>query len=398
MLSLCKIEQGKPIILSIEAAEYSIKVAGSCEKPWFCGKDVCKILGYTNSTKAIGDHVQEKHKCKLQELVSNESLLTFHPQNIGHHENITIYISEPGLYSLVMRSKVPFAQKFQDLVYEEILPSIRKDGQYKLTRELEDAKKTIEEAKKAIETAEQEKELAQKKAIHFKKMVERRKARERNEIVYIATTKTYAAANRFKVGSVKSVALLKSRLASYNSGRPIEDRMYFCFIVECSRGLHLENRIKEILGDYVDGDKTTEMYVIHYSDLKFFVNLIATNYNDEVELHDVKLEDIMTHLLTLEPEIPEALILNGAELRSTIGGTKKTVKIDFDTMTDSEQTEWLQKVLKEIKTFMDGDELVIERRVLFDRFERDYEAKFNKVKMWKRVKNVAPELHIHIKY
>ena len=229
-------------------------------------------------------------------------------------------------------------------------------------------------------------------------MVERRKSRERNEIVYIATTKTYAASNRFKVDSVKSVDLLKSRLATYNSGRPVEDRMYFCFIVECTRSLHLENRIKEILGDYIDGDKTTEVYVMHYSDLKFFVHLIATNYNDEVELHDVKLEDITMHLLTLEPEIPEALILNGAELRSTIGGTKKTVKVDFDTMSDTDQTEWLQKVLKEIKTFMDGDELVIERRILFDRFEREYEAKFNKVKMWKRVKSVAPELQIVLKY
>lgn len=92
------------------------------------------------------------------------------------------------------------------------------------------------------------------------------------------------------------------------------------------------------------------------------------------------------------------MILNGAELRSTIGGTRKTVKIDFDTMTDTDQTEWLQKVLKEIKTFMDGDEIVIERRVLFDKFERDYDAKFNKVKMWKHIKNVAPELQILIKY
>ena len=375
----------------IDGVVFQVKIVGTIEHPWFKADDVCKALGYKDVKNAVKQHIKYAlDKKSLNDIINGGRRAP--PSGFRRdREGQQPYISEPGVYALIFGSKLQSAERFRVWVFEEVLPSIRKDGEYLLKRELE-------AADKALKAAEQEKELAQKKAIHFKQMVERRKSRERNEIVYIATTKTYAASNRFKVGSVKSVDLLKSRLATYNSGRPVEDRMYFCFIVECTRSLHLENRIKEILGDYIDGDKTTEVYVMHYSDLKFFVHLIATNYNDEVELHDVKLEDITIHLLTLEPEIPEALILNGAELRSTIGGTKKTVKVDFDTMTDTDQTEWLQKVLKEIKTFMDGDELVIERRILFDRFEREYEAKFNKVKMWKRVKSVAPELQIVIKY
>jgi hypothetical protein len=44
-----------------------------------------------------------------------------------------------------------------------------------------------------------DKELADKKAIHFKKMADRQKAREKNHVVYVATTKTYALNNRFKI-------------------------------------------------------------------------------------------------------------------------------------------------------------------------------------------------------
>ena len=124
MLSLSKIEQGNPILLSIEGVEYPIKVAGTCEKPWFCGKDVCKILGYKNSRDAMKDNIHSKHKSKLQDLVGNAALPLLQQQNVSHYDLSSIYISEPGLYSLVMRSKVPFAQKFQAIYYSYMTQEI----------------------------------------------------------------------------------------------------------------------------------------------------------------------------------------------------------------------------------------------------------------------------------
>jgi hypothetical protein len=49
------------------------------------------------------------------------------------------------------------------------------------------------------------------------------KSRQKDQIIYIATTNAYARQNRFKIGGVKSRSLLKSRLATYNSGRPVGD-------------------------------------------------------------------------------------------------------------------------------------------------------------------------------
>jgi prophage antirepressor-like protein len=92
--------------------------------------------------------------------------------NIGYHDGKAVYISEPGLYSLIMHSKAPFAEKFQDLVYETILPSIRKFGHYQLMEEKDKAiSQAITDKEKALQDKAQaiaDKEFADKKAIHFK--------------------------------------------------------------------------------------------------------------------------------------------------------------------------------------------------------------------------------------
>ena len=93
---------------------------------WFRAKTVAIILGYSNSRKAINDHVDSEDKCTLNELKSkgNESLpLT------GNLKN-TIYINESGLYSLILRSDMDKAKEFKRWVTKDVLPSIRKTGKY----------------------------------------------------------------------------------------------------------------------------------------------------------------------------------------------------------------------------------------------------------------------------
>lgn len=413
MLSLSKIEQGNPILLSIEGTEYPIKVAGTCEKPWFCGKDVCKILGYRNPNDALTRHVQEKHKGKLQDFRVRDSRTLLHQQNVSHYDLSSIYISEPGLYSLVMRSKVPFAQKFQDLVYEEILPSIRKEGQYKLTKELEDAKQAAEDAKQAAEDAKQEVEEAKqvaeaakqaieeketaiasiqskldfesKKALHLKQMILNEKARTPDQIVYIATTKQYAANNRFKVGGCKSRAHLRNRLNQYNSGRPVGDKMYFAAIFECVDYVQTESRIKSILGLHREVSDA-EVYNLHYTALQHWVEFLVERYNEEISTHKSKLDELLGQTLTSPPVIPEPLILNGVEFRLIKNGkVEPKVMIDLDEMSLEEKQEWVLNVIE--KTY--PDKSVIERKELFDKLIQEHGAKFNKSKMWPVIKTLT---------
>jgi T5orf172 domain len=108
-------------------------------------------------------------------------------------------------------------------------------------------------------------------------MADRQKAREKNHVVYVATTKTYALNNRFKIGGVKSLSLLKSRLSTYNSGRPVGDKMYYAHIVSCVNYTHLEAKIKEVLGAHREVEDA-EVYNLHYNDVNFSstFSLLAT--------------------------------------------------------------------------------------------------------------------------
>lgn len=84
-------------------------------EPWFVGKDVAEALGYSNPQKAIRDH------CKGV----NE---TFIPSARG--SQMTNIIPERDVYRLIMRSKLPSAERFEEWVVGEVLPSIRKHGIY----------------------------------------------------------------------------------------------------------------------------------------------------------------------------------------------------------------------------------------------------------------------------
>lgn len=85
--------------------------------PWFVAKDVCNILGLENSRKATA------------ELDPDERNTVTISDGIPGNPNKTI-ISEPGLYTLIMRSRKPEAHEFKRWVTHEVLPPIRKHGIY----------------------------------------------------------------------------------------------------------------------------------------------------------------------------------------------------------------------------------------------------------------------------
>lgn len=89
------------------------------EEPYFVGKDVAKILGYSRTADAIKAHVDEEDK------------LTRQFTDSGQRREMTI-INESGMYSLILSSKLPNAKKFKRWVTSEVLPTIRKNGSYQL--------------------------------------------------------------------------------------------------------------------------------------------------------------------------------------------------------------------------------------------------------------------------
>lgn len=84
-------------------------------KPYFVGTDVAKALGYSNPRKAILDH------CKG--VTKRDTPTSSGVQSMS-------YINEGDLYRLIMKSKLPSAEKFEAWVMDEVLPTIRKTGSY----------------------------------------------------------------------------------------------------------------------------------------------------------------------------------------------------------------------------------------------------------------------------
>jgi prophage antirepressor-like protein len=93
----------------------------------FYAKDVAESLGYANTRDAIKKHVWKKNATTLGDFQGgSESRLP-----LGQQPN-TVLLYESGLYQLIFNSKLPIAEVFQDWVFREVLPSIRKTGSYEL--------------------------------------------------------------------------------------------------------------------------------------------------------------------------------------------------------------------------------------------------------------------------
>lgn len=84
-------------------------------KPYFCGSDVAKALGYKLPRKAITDHCKGVLKWNT-------------PTSSGIQE--MSFIPEGDVYRLIVRSKLPDAEKFETWVFDDVLPTIRKTGGY----------------------------------------------------------------------------------------------------------------------------------------------------------------------------------------------------------------------------------------------------------------------------
>lgn len=93
-------------------------------EPWFVGRDVATVLGYSNPRDALSKHVDNDDKGVAK------------CDTLGGSQDLTV-INESGLYSLILSSKLPTAKAFKRWVTSEVLPTIRKHGLYAIDDILE---------------------------------------------------------------------------------------------------------------------------------------------------------------------------------------------------------------------------------------------------------------------
>lgn len=88
-------------------------------EPWFCAKDVCRALAHSNHLVAIKQH------CKPMGVTKR-----YTPTESGAQE--VNFINEGNLYRLIIKSQLPSAEKFESWVCDDVLPSIRRTGEYRI--------------------------------------------------------------------------------------------------------------------------------------------------------------------------------------------------------------------------------------------------------------------------
>jgi prophage antirepressor-like protein len=95
-----------------------VRVQVTDGEPWFCLKDACEILGISNSRDLM---IKQLDKAGVDKIYITDSLV---------RQQLTTFINEPNLYRVIFRSNKPEARQFQDWVFNDVLPTIRKTGRY----------------------------------------------------------------------------------------------------------------------------------------------------------------------------------------------------------------------------------------------------------------------------
>ena len=103
----------------------SIRTLEQNGKVLFCGTDVATALGYTNPRKAVRDHTRGGTKCSIGVQTGKKADGSPAVQMVE-----MLFIPEGDLYRLIAHSKLPSAERFEQWVFDEVLPSIRKHGVY----------------------------------------------------------------------------------------------------------------------------------------------------------------------------------------------------------------------------------------------------------------------------
>jgi prophage antirepressor-like protein len=115
-----------PIFKSDLTADKELRVLGTYNEPWFIGKDIALFLGYKDTDQALRKNIDNEDKISFKEFKNMNPVA----ETGLKIQDSTVLINESGMYSLAVSSKLPNAKVFKRWVTSEVLPAIRKTGEY----------------------------------------------------------------------------------------------------------------------------------------------------------------------------------------------------------------------------------------------------------------------------
>jgi prophage antirepressor-like protein len=260
----------------------SVRMVGTSDNPWFCGRDIATILGYTDPVNALKKHVDIEDKTRLKSILGwcqNDTTLKTSKIALNANYLKSTYVNESGLYSLILRSKLESAKKFKKWVTSEVLPSIRKNGQYKMNQEMKEMKVKIQEQNALINNAN----IKNKELLTFKLMI------EKTETVYIMSSKSYAKQGLWKIGRTKQK--VTSRLASINTACPAGEAIHVLKEIKTHSSVELEKRCHWILRN-LRPTYTREWFLSSWGRLTQLLDIIAENMDKEINIVNELIKEV----------------------------------------------------------------------------------------------------------
>ena len=277
-----------------------IRVVGTAKNPLFIGKDIAEILGYKNTRDALIKHVKPNHKKTLNSNVVNHNSLNLRSD--------TVLIDEAGLYSLVLRSKLKEAEFFQEWVISEVLPSIRKSGQYKLQQELllkDDIIKTI--------TTEHNTLLSDHQTLkkNHNNILKRRNRTDfdTGNVIYIVSHEAFDLCYNtsfYKIGKStqkkgEKTACFRQRLSTYNTGAPVNFKVHYLLYVEDND--IIEKNLKVSYAKNLDPSNKEWIRDINLDNIIIFLRNLCVLL--KIDYKEVVFENNDSNILNIEPKVEE---------------------------------------------------------------------------------------------
>ena len=163
-----------------------IRTVTKDNEPMFCLADICKALEIKNATD-VAKRLEEDEVTRL---------------NLGSQSGETNFVTESGLYAVILRSDKPNARKFRKWVTSEVLPSIRKNGGYIANQEQMTPEQIVANAlivaQNIISQKDRQIEEMKPKADFFDAVADSKTAISMNEVAKVLNIKGYGRNNLFE--------------------------------------------------------------------------------------------------------------------------------------------------------------------------------------------------------
>ena len=297
----------------------TLRIVGSYEEPFFVVNDICKILDIKNVTQAVKIIPEKSKKSSIIKTSSGEQLM--------------LVISEAGLYKLIMRSNKPIAEKFQEVVCEEILPSLRKKGEYKIQSIID---RNIELERLSLEKDDEIQKINEESNSKLLLVEEQNKQNicktliesfDNKNLVYIGYIGKINDCDSYKFGSTKKISKrVKDHEKTY-------ERFDLLFCVECEKHTLLEQYLK----DSKEIKKRRFSHPFHVENKKTETDVTELLKFDE----EFNLDDLKKLLSKLKNNVEMS-----CELRLEMEKTRQKI-LDAEMIHDQEETKQKQIELEE---------------------------------------------------